>query len=62
MAEGFGHSLFGFRREDVLSYVEKLSANYARELSEKDEEIAALREENKELRRAIKDLKKQIEE
>lgn len=56
MAAGFKSSFMGFSKQDVLSYIEKLSANYAQELSEKDEEIERLRNKNKELKQKIKEL------
>lgn len=56
MADGFKSSLFGYKKRDVLSYIEKLAANYAQKLTEKDEEIEELRVKNKELKQKIKEL------
>ena len=56
MAGGFKSSFFGYKKKDVLSYIEKLAANYANMLTEKDEEIEELRAKNKELKQKIKEL------
>ncbi len=56
MAGGFKSSLFGYKKKDVLSYIEKLATNYAQKLTEKDEEIEELLTKNKELKQKIKEL------
>ncbi|MBR5157726.1 MAG: hypothetical protein IKW59_08175 [Clostridia bacterium] len=58
MAEGFKNSFMGFCKQDVLDYIQKLSANYAVQLAEKDEEIEALRAKNKELKSKLRELEK----
>ncbi len=57
MAEGFKNSLMGFRKQDVLSYIEKLSEHYAQTIAEKDEEIETLRAKNRELKQKLKELR-----
>lgn len=57
MAEGFKSSLMGFHKQDVLDYINKLSAGYAKELAEKEEEITSLREKNRELKKQLKELR-----
>ncbi len=58
MAEGFKNSFMGFCKQDVLDYIQKLSANYAVQLAEKDEEIESLRVKNKELKTKLRELEK----
>ena len=58
MAEGFKNSFMGFCKQDVLDYIQKLSANYAVQLAEKDEEIESLRAKNKELKIRLRELEK----
>ncbi|MBQ4515372.1 MAG: hypothetical protein II978_01135 [Clostridia bacterium] len=58
MAEGFKNSFMGFCKQDVLDYIQKLSANYAVQLAEKDEEIESLRAKNKELKTKLRELEK----
>lgn len=57
MAEGFKNSLMGFHKQEVLDYIAALSARYAQELAEKDEEIDRLREKNKEQKKQLKELR-----
>lgn len=56
MADGFKSSLFGYKKKDVLSYIDKLATNYAQKLTEKDEEIEELRTKIMELKLKIKEL------
>lgn len=57
MTEGFKSGLIGFRKQDVLQYIDKLSADYAQMISDRDEEIRLLREQNKELKQKLKNLR-----
>ena len=57
MTEGFKSGLIGYRTQDVLQYIEKLSADYAQMISDRDEEIRLLREQNKELKQKLKNLR-----
>lgn len=57
MAEGFKNSLMGFHKQEVLDYIAELSAHYAAELAEKDEEINRLRDKNKEQKKQLKELR-----
>lgn len=57
MTEGFKSGLIGFRKQDVLQYIDKLSADYAQMISDRDEEIRLLREQNKELKKKLKNLR-----
>lgn len=54
MANGFKRTLFGFRREEVLAYINQLSSNYAASLSEQEARIKELLHENAELRKKLK--------
>lgn len=57
LTEGFKSGLIGFRKQDVLQYIDKLSADYAQMISDRDEEIRLLREQNKELKQKLKNLR-----
>ena len=57
LTEGFKSGLIGFRKQDVLQYIDKLSADYAQMISDRDEEIRLLREQNKELKKKLKNLR-----
>lgn len=46
----FGTSLFGFKKQDVNSYIEKMLREFDEKLKEKDEEISMLKNQNKEIR------------
>ena len=61
MASGFKCSLFGFKREEVLAYINELSTNYAASLSEQEARIKELLRENAEMRQKLKQLEKQGE-
>ena len=52
----FGTSLFGFRKSDVNSYIEKILKEFDDKLKEKDEEIAILRNQSRELKAKYEEL------
>lgn len=52
----FGTSLFGFRKSDVNSYIEKILIEFGDKLKEKDEEIGLLKDQNKELKAKYENL------
>jgi cell division initiation protein len=48
--EIFGSSMFGFDKNDVNSYIEKMVKEFEQKIRQKDEEINLLRIQNKELK------------
>jgi len=46
----FGTALFGFKKTDVNSYIEKILREFDEKLKEKDNEITALKNQCRELR------------
>jgi len=58
----FGTSLFGFKKSDVNSYIEKMLEEFDDRLKEKDEENAALRNQNKEIRQKYEELSKKSDQ
>ena len=58
----FGTSLFGFNKVDVNAYIEKLLREFDDKLKEKDDEIAALKNQNREFKQKYEDLFKKTEQ
>lgn len=58
----FGTSLFGFKKVDVNTYIEKLLREFDDKLKEKDEEIAALKNQNREFKQKYEDLFKKADQ
>lgn len=56
MANGFNNSLFGFKKQDVLSYIEQAQKKSAEREAELLKEIAALKAENATLKDDVKAL------
>ncbi len=52
----FGTSLFGFKKVDVNTYIEKLLREFDDKLKEKDEEISALKNQNREFKQKYEEL------
>ncbi|MCR4434701.1 MAG: hypothetical protein QHH06_03765 [Clostridiales bacterium] len=58
----FRTSIFGFSKSDVNSYIEKIISEYDHKLKEKEEEIAALKNNAKETRLKYEELFKKAEQ
>ncbi len=54
----FGTSFFGFTKPDVNSYIEKMLKEFDERLKQKDDEIANLKNQNRELRIKYEDLER----
>ena len=52
----FRTSLFGFKKADVNSYIEKILGEFDIKLKEKDDEISQLKSQNKDIRMRYEDL------
>lgn len=52
----FRTSMFGFKKSDVNSYIEKMLREFDDRLKEKDDEIAVLKNQNKEIRLKYDDI------
>jgi len=58
----FGTSLFGFRKSDVNSYIEKMLREFDDKLKEKDDEIAALKNQSIEIKARYEELSKKADQ
>lgn len=58
----FGTSLFGFKKSDVNSYIEKILREFDDKLKEKDDEIASLKNQGRELRAKYEELAKKADQ
>lgn len=58
----FRTSLFGFKKVDVSTYIEKLLREFDDKLKEKDDEIATLKNQNKEYKQKYEDLYKKADQ
>lgn len=58
----FGTSLFGFKKKDVNSYIQKMLHDFNFKIKEKDEEIAVLKNQNKELKEKYEECLKKTEQ
>lgn len=54
----FGTSFFGFSKPDVNSYIEKMLKEFDERLKQKDDEIANLKNQNRELRIKFEDMER----
>jgi chromosome segregation ATPase len=52
----FRTSMFGFKKSDVNSYIEKMLREFDDRLKEKDDEIAVLKSQNKEIKMKYDDI------
>lgn len=57
----FGTSLFGFRKTDVNAYIEKILGEFDSRLREKEDEITALKAQNREIRLKHEELLKKTD-
>ncbi|MCX7710117.1 MAG: DivIVA domain-containing protein [Clostridia bacterium] len=58
----FRTSLFGFNKSDVNTYIEKMLKEFDDKLKEKEDEIAALKNQNKEIRIKYEDLARKADQ
>lgn len=58
----FGTSLFGFKKSDVNSYIEKMLREFDDKLKEKDDEIASLKNQNRDNKMKYEDLLKKADQ
>ncbi len=58
----FGTSLFGFKKSDVNTYIEKMLREFDDKLKEKDDEIAAIKNQSREIRIKYEDLAKKADQ
>lgn len=58
----FRTSLFGFKKVDVNTYIEKLLREFDDKLKEKDDEIAALKNQNKDFKQKYEELLKKADQ
>lgn len=58
----FGTSLFGFKKSDVNSYIEKMLKEFDDKLKEKDSEIAAVKSQSREIKAKYEELAKMSEQ
>lgn len=58
----FRTSLFGFNKVDVNTYIEKLLREFDDKLKEKDDEIAALKNQNREFKQKYEELFKKSDQ
>jgi len=58
----FGTALFGFKKTDVNSYIEKILREFDEKLKEKDNEITALKNQCRELRIKYEDIARKAEQ
>ena len=58
----FRTSLFGFNKVDVNTYIEKLLREFDDKLKEKDDEIAALKNQNREFKQKYEELFKKADQ
>jgi len=54
----FGSSLFGFKKSDVNYYIEKILKEFEDKIKEKDNEIAVLKNQNREIKAEYENLAK----
>lgn len=57
----FGTSLFGFQRADVNAYIERIIREFEQRLKEKDEEIAGLKLQLKDLKTKYEEIHREAE-
>ena len=58
----FGVTLFGFNKTDVNAYIERIIREFDQRLKEKDEEIAVLKSQNRDLSVRSNNLTKEIDD
>ena len=58
----FGNSIFGFKKSDVNSYIEKILMEFDDKLKEKDNEIVMLKSQNKEIKGKYEEFGKKAEQ
>lgn len=58
----FGTSLFGFKRSDVNSYLEKILREFDDNIKEKEAEISTLKNSNKEIKAKLEELLEKAEQ
>ncbi|NLY43671.1 MAG: hypothetical protein GX066_06840 [Clostridiaceae bacterium] len=57
----FRTSLFGYKRQDVYEFIEKLSKDFEEQFKEKDDELALLRNQNQDLKKNLEELKSKLD-
>lgn len=58
----FRNSLFGFNKVDVNAYIEKLLREFDDKLKEKDDEVAALKNQNRDFKQKYEELFKKADQ
>jgi hypothetical protein len=58
----FRNSLFGFKKLDVNTYIEKILREFDDKLKEKDDEISALKNQNRELKQKYEEIYKKSDQ
>lgn len=58
----FGTSMFGFRKTDVNSYMEKILGEFDNRLKEKDDELAAVKAQNRDIKIKYEDMLKKADQ
>ncbi|MCX8130391.1 MAG: DivIVA domain-containing protein [Clostridia bacterium] len=58
----FRNSFFGFKKSDVNAYIEKILKEFDDKLKEKDDEITALKNQNREAKLKFEDLSKKADQ
>lgn len=58
----FGTSMFGFKKSDVNSYIEKILREFEEKLKEKDDEISALKNQSRDIRQKYEELAKKADQ
>lgn len=58
----FGTSMFGFRKSDVNSYMEKILGEFDNRLKEKDDELASLKSQNRDVKAKYEDMLKKADQ
>jgi cell division septum initiation protein DivIVA len=58
----FGTSMFGFKKSDVNSYIEKILREFEEKLKEKDDEISALKNQSRDIRQKYEELARKADQ
>lgn len=58
----FGKGLFGYKKKDVMQYIENLTAEYENKLAEKEEDIKEVKRQNQTLAAENADLFRKVKE
>ncbi|MDK2801194.1 MAG: hypothetical protein PWP27_1868 [Clostridiales bacterium] len=58
----FANSLFGYKKQDVYNFIDKLAKDLEEQIKVKDDELATLRNQNKDLKSQVEELSSKLQE